>query len=223
MAKPAGQRAAGRYRPPAARPGPGRPAGADSAQTRARAIEAARRFFADRGYAPATNKLIADAAGVTSGALYYHFGSKSELFAAVCDDSYEAIYERFAGDLNEPADIRGLLHQLLESSLRLNREHPSLAGFVATAPLEARRHPELVDAIDRHVKRRTAVIAERVRAGQDAGLISADLDTERVASVVGLVLHGFADAAADVTPDELEAQVRLFEELIGGGIGSAAC
>jgi AcrR family transcriptional regulator len=201
------------------RPGPGRPAGADSAQTRARAIEAAREFFAGHGYESATNKLIADAAGVTSGALYYHFGSKGELFAAVCDDSYETIYSRYAGEVTEPADIRGLLHQLLASSVRLNREQPSLAGFVAIAPLEARRHPELADAINRHVKRRTAVLADRIRAGQDAGLIRDGLDTERAASLVGLLLHGFADAAADVTPDELEAQVRLFEDLIDGGLG----
>jgi AcrR family transcriptional regulator len=204
-------------RPPA-RPGPGRPAGADSAQTRARVIEAARQFFADRGYAPATNKLIADAAGVTSGALYYHFGSKGELFAAVCEDSYETIYSRYASEIAGPADLRGLLRQLLDTSMRLNREQPSLAGFIATAPLEARRHAELAGAVSKHVEGRNAMLTARIRAGQDAGLIPAGLDADRAAALVGLLLHGFADAAAEVSADELERRAALFEELLDGSL-----
>jgi len=181
-------------------------------------IEAARLFFADRGYGPATNNLIADAAGVTSGALYYHFGSKGELFAAVCDDSFESIYRRYAAEITEPLDMRHLLHQLLVASMKLNREQPSLAGFVATAPLEARRYPELADAVARHVQRRDAVLADLITAGQQAGVIRPDVDAALVGALVGLLLHGFADSAAQVSADELEAQADLFEQLIDGGL-----
>lgn len=198
------------------RPGPGRPPGADSALTRARVIEAARKFFADRGYAPATNKLIADAAGVTSGALYYYFGSKGELFAAVCDDSFDFILGRFAIEITEPAGIRGLFRELLAAAMILNRERPSLAGFVATAPLEARRHPELAPAVERHVRRRNLLLTERIRAGQIAGLITTEFDAAKVGALIGLLLHGFSDAAAEVTPDELEAMAALFEHLLDG-------
>ena len=175
-------------------------------------------FFADRGYGPATNNLIAEAAGVTSGALYYHFGSKGELFAAVCDDSFESIYQRYASEITEPLDMRGLLHQLLAVSMKLNREQPSLAGFVATAPLEARRYPELAGAVARHVERRDAVLADLIRAGQQARVIRADVDAVRAGALIGVLLHGFSDSAAQVTADELEAQVELFMQLIEGGL-----
>jgi AcrR family transcriptional regulator len=181
-------------------------------------IEAARVFFADRGYGPATNNLIAEAAGVTSGALYYHFGSKGDLFAAVCDDSFDSIYQRYASEITEPLDIRGLLRQLLVASMKLNREQPSLAGFVATAPLEARRYPELAGAVARHVERRDAVLADLIKAGQQAALIRGDVDAARAAALVGLLLHGFADSAAQVTADELEEQADLFNRLIDGGL-----
>jgi len=198
--------------------GPGRPAGADSAQTRARVIEAAREFFANCGYAPATNKLIADAAGVTAGALYYHFGSKGDLFAAVCDDSFATIYSRYADEITEPLDMRGLLHQLLMASMKLNREQPSLAGFVATAPLEARRHPELASAVGRHVTQRNTVLTGLIQAGQQAGLIRAGIPAAQAGALLGLLLHGFADAAAELSPAELEAQAELFEQLIDSGL-----
>ena len=202
------------------RPGPGRPPGADSALTRARVIEAARKFFADRGYAPATNKLIADAAGVTSGALYYYFGSKGELFAAVCDDSFDFILGRYAIEVGEPDDIRGLFRELLATSMKMNRERPSLAGFVATAPLEARRHPELAPAVERHVKHRNLLLTERILAGQKAGLIAPEVDAIQVGALIGLLLHGFSDAAAEVTPDELEEMAALFERLLDGHLAA---
>jgi hypothetical protein len=114
--------------------------------------------------------------------------------------------------------MRGLLHQLLAVSMKLNREHPSLAGFVATAPLEARRYPELAGAVARHVERRDAVLADLIRAGQQARLIRADIDAARAGALVGVLLHGFSDSAAQVTADELEAQVELFKQLIDGGL-----
>jgi AcrR family transcriptional regulator len=46
-------------------------------------IDAARRLFGEAGYAPTSIETIADAAGVTKGAVYHHFGSKDGLFEAV--------------------------------------------------------------------------------------------------------------------------------------------
>ena len=56
---------------------------ADAAQTRADIIAAARRLFADRGFAATTTGEIAEAAGVTAGALFHHFEGKAALFRAV--------------------------------------------------------------------------------------------------------------------------------------------
>jgi AcrR family transcriptional regulator len=55
----------------------------DPAQKRARAIEAARRLFAERGYAATTTADVARHAGVSEGILFHHFGSKEGLLAAV--------------------------------------------------------------------------------------------------------------------------------------------
>jgi AcrR family transcriptional regulator len=53
-----------------------------SRRTRARILDAAMRLFADLGYQAATNALIAEEAGLTRGAMLYHFPSREELVEA---------------------------------------------------------------------------------------------------------------------------------------------
>ena len=53
--------------------------------TRAALLAAARRAFATHGYAGAELAAIADAAGVTTGAIYHHFAGKKALFQAVAE------------------------------------------------------------------------------------------------------------------------------------------
>jgi AcrR family transcriptional regulator len=51
--------------------------------TRAALIAAGRELFGERGFAATSIEDLASAAGVTRGALYHHFDSKEDLFAAV--------------------------------------------------------------------------------------------------------------------------------------------
>jgi AcrR family transcriptional regulator len=53
-----------------------------SQRTRARILDAAMRLFAQLGYHATTNAVIADAAGLTRGAMLYHFASREELVEA---------------------------------------------------------------------------------------------------------------------------------------------
>jgi AcrR family transcriptional regulator len=53
-----------------------------SQRTRARILDAAMRLFAQLGYHATTNAVIADAAGLTRGAMLYHFATREELVEA---------------------------------------------------------------------------------------------------------------------------------------------
>ncbi len=66
-----------------------------SETTRTALTEAARRLFAERGYADVGTEEIVRAAGVTRGALYHHFDGKRDLLRAV----YEEIEAELAQEL----------------------------------------------------------------------------------------------------------------------------
>ncbi|WP_208758211.1 TetR/AcrR family transcriptional regulator [Rhizobium glycinendophyticum] len=54
-------------------------------ENRARLLAAARRAFAEKGYAAASMDALTAEAGLTRGALYHNFGDKRGLFAAVVE------------------------------------------------------------------------------------------------------------------------------------------
>jgi len=60
-----------------------------SRQTRRTLLDAGRALFADVGYARTTTGELVQRAGVTRGALYYHFRDKTALFAAVFEEVYQ--------------------------------------------------------------------------------------------------------------------------------------
>jgi AcrR family transcriptional regulator len=66
-----------------------------TAATRALLIGAARKLFADKGFADVSTQAIVAAAGVTRGALYHQFDDKMGLFAAV----YEQVERELVEDI----------------------------------------------------------------------------------------------------------------------------
>lgn len=70
-----------------------RPANTDSAETRARILQAAASCFSASGASGASTRQIAQAAGVSLATLHHHFDGKAGLYAACVD----AMYEEFAG------------------------------------------------------------------------------------------------------------------------------
>jgi TetR/AcrR family transcriptional regulator len=75
-------------------PGPVLRAAAPPApQTRERILDAAEALFAARGFAGASVRRIAAAAGLTAASLYNHFDGKEELYAAVLERGIRPLLE----------------------------------------------------------------------------------------------------------------------------------
>ena len=79
----------------------GRPPGAVGDETRRRLLDASKTVFAKSGYKEASNRMIAAAAGITTGAIYHYYSSKQALFMAVHGELQERQLDRL------PPELRG--------------------------------------------------------------------------------------------------------------------
>ncbi|MFD9591937.1 ScbR family autoregulator-binding transcription factor [Kitasatospora sp. NPDC059973] len=80
-----------------------------SERTRGRLVAAGAELFDRSGYAGATLADIASAAGVTKGALYFHFSSKEELARAVVEHAERALREACCALRTESTSVQALI------------------------------------------------------------------------------------------------------------------
>jgi AcrR family transcriptional regulator len=95
-------------------------------------IEAATRVFAREGYIEANVEDIAKAAGVAPTAIYYHFGSKEELFTQALRNAMDAFSERVYQV--RPGNVAATVEDLrtvIRSGWDYWQAHPDAARLVA--------------------------------------------------------------------------------------------
>lgn len=104
--------------------------------TRRALLDAGRRLFAEHGYGGVGVGEIAQAAGVTTGAIYHQFGSKEGLFVAVYDELVQATWARIqaARQANDHpnliSDCEAYLDACAEPAFfRITADGPAVLGW----------------------------------------------------------------------------------------------
>ena len=84
-------------------------------------LDIAARLFREQGYGSVSLRKIAGAAGIKAGSIYYHFGSKDEIVAAVLDAGIQVVHESMRDTVTAlPADTDGetVLRAAIRAHLR---------------------------------------------------------------------------------------------------------
>ncbi|MBV8295969.1 MAG: helix-turn-helix transcriptional regulator, partial [Acidimicrobiia bacterium] len=149
----------------------GRIAGVSAAETRERLLDAAARVFELKGYEGATVSLIAQEAGVTTGAIYAHYASKAELLAA----ALRAHGERATASLFPPGRRADAPTVLAALGTRLATRDFHESALLVEALLAARRDPELAGVLASALGGREALMATLVGRAQQRGELRADV------------------------------------------------
>jgi AcrR family transcriptional regulator len=89
---------------------------------RAQLIKAAGRVFARRGFEAATTEDIAREAGLTKGALYFHFKNKEDIFFAVIRDHIDNQIKKIYAILDEKADFERIVEKSIRSSFAMMKK-----------------------------------------------------------------------------------------------------
>jgi AcrR family transcriptional regulator len=182
-----------------------------AATRRALLAEGRRRFAAD-GYHDVVLAEVAQAAGVTKGAAYHHFGSKLGLFRAVVAEVQEELGARVA----QEADRFGAPWEQLRAGCR---------AFLAAGADPAVRRILLVDAptVLGWDEWRSMDEDASARHLHDAlrSLVSAGVIAEQPVEPLARLLSGAMNEAAlwlarSDDPDALAATERALDRLLGG-------
>ena len=187
-------------------------------ETRRELIEAATSVFSERGFHGASVDQIAAEAGYTSGAVYFHFGGKEQLFLAAFEDyaltrvgEVTAVFEQAEGELPQRA------RALADHWMARQAADPTFVVVALEFFVHALRKPELREALAaRQAPVRLAVGRLLERDSRAAG-VELPMAPQDVATVmrelgVGLALAKLLDPEA--FPDGLFGDfVELFYEL----------
>jgi AcrR family transcriptional regulator len=104
-----------------------------STRTRAALVGAARELFAEKGFAATSRDEIAARAGVTRGALYHHFDSKTALAAVVVAGLEDELVARVVAAASEGEGVREQLHRGCRAYMDACAD-PTVARVLADAP-----------------------------------------------------------------------------------------
>ena len=107
-------------------------------------VDAALDCFTRYGYDGATNKLIAEAAGMKSaGIIYHYFPSKEDLFQSCLErvSAFDTMRETLATNLDDPPDI--FLRKVGRAYLTMMREDQRLVKLFLLVFSSVHSHPEL--------------------------------------------------------------------------------
>lgn len=161
-------------------------------------LRAAVAVVAAKGLRGLTYRSVAEAAGVNNTLVAHHFGSRDALIAAALDWAAEQSIS--ASRLREAA---ALGHSFTESLLELLLAEPELQVFQYEMILEARRRPELAEAVSALYENYVSALAEGLSA---AGLTHNVQVVARTlfASLDGLVLQYLAGVDRAVIAASLE-------------------
>lgn len=185
------------------------------AATRERLLAATRQVVREVGYAHATTRVIAAAAGVAEGTIYRHFPNKVALFftAALEQDSeilgqladlpnkagHASVHENLTWGFTLLASLR---EKVLPLELALLTD-PELASMWDAMPVPALLTPDPPQAV-----------AEYLRAEQRIGRVRVDLDPRQVTEILLASLFGIAvlpsAAAGEVDETKISRAVDLF-------------
>ena len=116
------------------------PRGRDAEATRAAIIAAARAEFAAKGLSGARVDDIAARTRTTKPAIYYHFGSKEDLYRVVLEEAYAGMREVERGLDLDALPASAAMQRLVEVSFDYHAAHPDWVRLVSIENIHDAAH-----------------------------------------------------------------------------------
>ena len=170
-------------------------------------LNAAQVLFFKKGYRATTTEAIAHRAGLTKGALYFHFKSKEAIFSKLVQRAINQFAVAFAPDVNRdlnPGDVLRLLCQIDASrSMPHTRHNLNLRA-------EAQKLPRIKAHVNKAVREIIEVVTESL-----SPQYGRTIKQRRQLAVLTFAVHDGLTLGKQMSPDliDIDQQVRVFASL----------
>jgi TetR/AcrR family acrAB operon transcriptional repressor len=156
--------------------------------TRELVLDAAERVFREHGVTRTSLAKVATAAGMTRGAVYWHFKDKADLFAALCERATLPLDAMLAATGSASThDPLGALRDFMASALRHLATDPRAQAVFEIIFLKTELCGELGEVAGRRDRERRACLSQveqLVRQAVDLGHLPADTDAVLVTQLL---------------------------------------
>lgn len=188
----------------------GRRAGVTADETREKLLEAAADVFSRQGYDRAGVAEIARAAGLSTGAIYAHYASKAELFAATLEAYGRTHYKALIGT----GAVRDVTEFLEVAGSSIDRRERRQAELFVEAIVAAKRNPEVAELVGSYLLEGESMMGDAVKSGLHAGVVDADISEQALSRFITMIGLGSAlTAALDLPAPDHDDWSRLIERL----------
>ena len=186
----------------------------EAALTRKVLIDAALNVFSHKGYAQTTLEEVAKAAGVTRGAIYWHFGNKFEMFHAVLQELYKKAGARVKKIIDSDQRPLSKLHHLMREFFLIVSNEEEFGIIEEVQLFKTRKGEEFSRLYKDHVvnvKAMRGLLTGLIREGIAAGEFDSRLDPEvtivallsYIAGIKSAWLSGIADISIAENAEKL--------------------
>ena len=157
-----------------------------SRRTRARIVDAAARLLVDQGYLATTIEAVAERAGVAVQTVYYVFGNKRNLLAAVLDVSIAGDVEPVAtlerswvDTLRDEQDPTAVVERLIDATVAIVARATPIYEVLRQAAAD----PEVAALLDDTRRRRRQDQRQLIDIVAQSGHLHPDVDVETAADI----------------------------------------
>jgi len=178
--------------------------------------------FERHGYRGTSIDQIAQQAGVTKGAIYYHYKDKNDLLLAAAADrvaDFESRVQSACEGVAPAEALRRVVAVCVEHAQ--SNDRPRFAIKMMVEAIDT--HSSLLEQMQGMMRRFRAFVRNLVKAGQEGGQFRSDVDADAVAATLTSAVIG-AETQYYLDPDRfrLEQSLLVFTDLLLGGLAAPA-
>lgn len=191
-------------------------------QTKKALLEAALEIFSEKGYQATRLEDVAQAADLTRGAIYHHFGSKAGLYKALLDEAAAPGSEAMNRAIAEGGTFTEICTRIMVYQLSVIEENPRTGAMMEVILFKTGPNEELAEINHKRGEENEALIqgiAGYMAQGIAQGEVRPELDPFTIARAFIAYQHGLASLwLSDRTAFSLRKQAPALAEVFMTGI-----